>query len=450
MEPSAAGSPGGAGAAAAECVEASAAATIMSAKPVESTSQKLVLDLQQFEQALDLPALRVPSRRVGELQKDSEMRALSFRRRNLRNIVPAEGEAASTHRLFLMQPGTLRDMLPASARVMLESGAADLVSHTQHISYEHFTAEEALKRVLPEGIEAPRGFETVGHLAHFNLREMQLPHRKAIGQIVLDRNPCIKTVVTKIGALSNEFRTFDMEVIAGRDDTDVTVCENGLKLRFDFRQVYWNSKLSEERVRLLSKVDSADIVCDLFAGVGAFAMLAASKGCRVYANDLNPAGAEAMRLNATLNRVSLTVYNQCARACTRTLGGLDPLPPRERPPRVHVVMNLPELALDFLDAFREMCCTRVSTLFSGSAVELAVHCYCFAREKQCPAPEIDPRLVAALGAVPDGVQIREVRDVAPKKNMYCVEFFVALRQAEEHANGVDIEAPEAAKRQKTE
>merc|ERR1712176_1170400 len=98
------------------------------------------------------------------------------------------------------------------------------------------------------------------------------------------------------------------------------------------------------------------------------------------------------------------------------------------PPRVHVAMNLPELALDFLDAFREMFRTRVSALFSGSAVELVVHCYCFAREKSAPGAEINPRLEAALGSVPDGVQIR---DVAPKKNMYCVEFAVLLRQAEQ-------------------
>merc|ERR1712008_286937 len=143
---------------------------------------------------------------------------------------------------------------------------------------------------------------------------------------VLDRNPSIKTVVTKIGSLSNEFRTFDMEVIAGSDDTEVTVCESGLKLRFDFRQVYWNSRLSEERVRMLSQVNSHDIVCDLFAGVGAFAVFAAAKGCRVIANDLNPAGAEAMRRNATLNKVDLTVYNQCARECVRTLGTVAALP----------------------------------------------------------------------------------------------------------------------------
>merc|ERR1712151_1062500 len=110
---------------------------------------------------------------------------------------------------------------------------------------------------------------------------------------------------------------------------------------------------------------------------------------------------EAMRANAVLNSLELTVFNQCARACVGTLGELGPLAlgKQGRPPRVHVAMNLPELALDFLDAFREMFRTRVSALFAGSAVELVVHCYCFAREKSAPGAEINPRLEAALGSV---------------------------------------------------
>mmetsp|Transcript_4037 Transcript_4037/g.11487 ORF Transcript_4037/g.11487 Transcript_4037/m.11487 type:complete len:136 (+) Transcript_4037:3-410(+) len=112
------------------------------------------------------------------------------------------------------------------------------------------------------------------------------------------------------------------------------------------------------------------------------------------------------------------------------IGGLPGLRKREPPTRVHAVMNLPELALDFLDAFRDMVLSRKSALFSGSPVELVVHCYCFAREKDRPEEEIHPRMVAAMGCVPPGTRIREVRDVAPKKNMYCVEFSLPLGEAD--------------------
>jgi len=281
--------------------------------------------------------------------------------------------------------------------------------------------------LLPHCAELPRGFETVGHLAHFNLREQQWPHRFTIGKVMLDKNPSIETVVTKVGKLSNEFRTFDMEVIAGRDDTNVLVVERGIKLCFDFRSVYWNSKLSEERVRVLAQIEPADIVCDLFAGVGCLCLMCASKGCQVFANDLNPAGAEAMRQNAELNRLHLDVLNMDARTCVAALGDL-PLPDAAGATRrVHAVMNLPELALDFLDAFRGMHWTGRSDLFQGCEIELHVHCYCFARDKKHPEVEIHPRVISALGALPDGLAIREVRDVAANKNMYCVEFRLLLQ-----------------------
>jgi len=340
-------------------------------------------------------------------------------------IVAVNGDPSM--RLLLLQLGVETSALPADVQEMVLSGAVQVTEHELRLGYEHFNAEEALQRLLPEGVEVPRSFETIGHVAHFNLRDEQLPYRFQIGRVILDKNASIQTVVTKVGALTNEFRTFDMEVIAGRDDTNVIVSENGMKMKFNFREVYWNSRLSEERVRLLSKVASSDVVCDIFAGVGAFALFAASKGCVVYANDLNPAGAEAIRRNAVLNKCRLEVFNLDARECVRAICRLPYLEGRlGAPVRVHVVMNLPELALDFLDAFREMVFTRRSELFSSSPVELQVHCYCFARDKQQPEAEVHPRLITALGVVPDNVEIRAVRDVAPKKNMFCVEFGVLL------------------------
>jgi tRNA G37 N-methylase Trm5 len=40
-----------------------------------------------------------------------------------------------------------------------------------------------VQRVLPADVEVPTSFETVGHIAHFNLRPEQLPYRKIIGQV---------------------------------------------------------------------------------------------------------------------------------------------------------------------------------------------------------------------------------------------------------------------------
>lgn len=49
-----------------------------------------------------------------------------------------------------------------------------------------------------------------------------------------------------------------------------------------------------------------DLVADVFAGVGPFALPAAKKGCAVLANDLNPESHKYLTLNIKDNKVSRT------------------------------------------------------------------------------------------------------------------------------------------------
>ena len=55
-----------------------------------------------------------------------------------------------------------------------------------------------LQRLLPEGCEVPTSFESVGHIAHVNLRDELLPFKNIIGQVLLDKNPSIRTIVNKV------------------------------------------------------------------------------------------------------------------------------------------------------------------------------------------------------------------------------------------------------------
>lgn len=54
------------------------------------------------------------------------------------------------------------------------------------LTYENFTYKDALKELLPENIAIPTGFETIGHIAHFNLTPDQHPYRKIIGKVLVD------------------------------------------------------------------------------------------------------------------------------------------------------------------------------------------------------------------------------------------------------------------------
>jgi len=61
-------------------------------------------------------------------------------------------------------------------------------------------AGPARQRLLPPGAEVPSSFETVGHIAHLNLRDELLPYKHLVGQVLLDKNPNIRTVVNKARA----------------------------------------------------------------------------------------------------------------------------------------------------------------------------------------------------------------------------------------------------------
>ena len=57
---------------------------------------------------------------------------------------------------------------------------------TVQLTYANFTYVDILKELLPKDIVIPTGFETIGHIAHFNLNPLQMPYKNIIGQVLLD------------------------------------------------------------------------------------------------------------------------------------------------------------------------------------------------------------------------------------------------------------------------
>ena len=75
----------------------------------------------------------------------------------------------------------------------------EAVPYVITLGYKHMSLQEVLKHFLPEEVEIPSSFEAVGHIAHLNLKEGVLKYKYIIGQVILDKNPSIKTVVNKVG-----------------------------------------------------------------------------------------------------------------------------------------------------------------------------------------------------------------------------------------------------------
>jgi tRNA (guanine37-N1)-methyltransferase len=203
---------------------------------------------------------------------------------------------------------SLDSILDKDFKKYLESIQADPIEYLLDLTYEHLSVEEILTNVLPSGVEIPSSYEQVGHIAHLNLRDQILPFKEIIGQVLLDKNPSIRTVVNKIGSIETEFRTFPMEVIAGESKFEVTVRESGANFHFNFQNVYWNSRLQMEHSRMIdwiredslsvsvvrnnnssssnsSRTRCTTIIADMMAGVGPFAVpLAMGSSIQVHAN----------------------------------------------------------------------------------------------------------------------------------------------------------------------
>lgn len=151
-----------------------------------------------------------------------------------------------------------------------------------------------------------------------NLYETQMPYRYLIGQVVRDKNPVLRTVVTKVGQIESTFRFYDLDCISGDASTfETDVNEDKVRFKVDISRVYWCSKLGSERNRMINTIlNEGEVLCDMFCGIGPLAVKSAvKKKIKVIANDLNPVGVEYLRKNIKLNRVENLVipFNMDAR-----------------------------------------------------------------------------------------------------------------------------------------
>lgn len=216
---------------------------------------------EAFQRTIRVVALRTLPQHCNELQRAA--RAFMLREPKLKPIRADTSEPDSPMRLILLRPDVNEDLhtLPEALRKRIAEVGAGTITMEVQVGYEQLRADEVLRQVLPEGVDVPTGYEVAGHVAHLNLREEQLPYKHVIGQVVLDKSPGVRTVVNKVSTIASQFRTFPLELLAGEDDLNVEVREGGATFRFNFGEVYWNSRLQTEHGRVLEGLAADDIIC---------------------------------------------------------------------------------------------------------------------------------------------------------------------------------------------
>lgn len=355
------------------------------------------------------------------------------------------------------EAGQLRVILLKPDNAEADAVARDLIDHAEPgtlerleyeltLDYDYWLPDQIIGSVMPEGFVVPSSFEQVGHIAHFNLRDEHEPYKRLVGQVILDKNKSLRTVVNKSNTIDDTYRTFKMEILAGDDDLVAELREASCSFRLDFSKVYWNSRLQGEHERIVRLFKSGQQVCDVFAGIGPFAIPAARhKSCVTYANDLNPNSYQYLVENISRNRIEGLVLPFCmdgrefirqslrllndpdnmetvrkrkeadriaAQAVLERLrsketptptttkaGKPDPLDTRRREASIaldaslvphrpvfdHYVMNLPATAVLFLDAFRGLL-AGVDMAADLKQEEMpVVHVHCFSKAQDLEA-----------------------------------------------------------------
>ncbi len=172
----------------------------------------------------------------------------------------------------------------------------------------HDALRESLTGIVPRAFlkELPRRWERVGNVLLVKpLHPALEPFAARVGAAlaeILD----VKSVLEDHGGVIGEYR----EMLATRalygTDTITTHREHGIAYRFDAARLMFSSGNVEERKRMGELDARGEVIADMFAGIGYFALPVAKKtgAARVVAMEKNPLAHGFLATNVALNGVA--------------------------------------------------------------------------------------------------------------------------------------------------
>jgi tRNA (guanine37-N1)-methyltransferase len=209
------------------------------------------------------------------------------------------------------------------------------------------TFVELLESKLPPHLLAslPRAIDFVGDIAIIEIPQELDAYKTMIGEAILETYKNVRTVLAKASVISGTYRLREFSAIAGEPKTETIHKEYNCQYYVDLAKAYFSPRLSYEHSRVAHLVKEGETVVDLFAGVGPFAIQIAKthENVEVYAVDLNPDAVEFLKRNIKLNRVEgkvQPILGDAKQIVKERLAGVAD----------RVIMNLPEKAIEFVDA----------------------------------------------------------------------------------------------------
>lgn len=208
-------------------------------------------------------------------------------------------------------------------------------------SYKEITQiPDSLKNKLPTS------YDVIGNIALVKLQEELKDYKKQIGKAILLANKNIKTVCL-VKPVTGEYRTREIEIIAGEKKTETLHKEYGLNFYLDIKKIYFSPRLANERRRISKLVKPGEIIVDMFTGVAPFPIIIAKYANPkiIFAVDKNKTAIDYAQKNVTVNKVldKIELIHADAIKLDRILSN------NYKIKADRVIMNLPFSSYDFFE-----------------------------------------------------------------------------------------------------
>jgi len=172
--------------------------------------------------------------------------------------------------------------------------------------------KRSLENILTsqESQELISSFDQIGDIIIVRIPDSLLTKKKLIGETLLNEVKIAKSVFYQASAVEGDFRTRNLEILAGEDKTETEYKEFGCRFTVDVENAFFSPRLSTERERIANLVQDGETIVNMFAGVGMFSiMIAKKKKCTVYSIDINPIAAKLCEKNIIANKLAGNVIS---------------------------------------------------------------------------------------------------------------------------------------------
>ncbi len=161
---------------------------------------------------------------------------------------------------------------------------------------------------------------------------------KIAGELIKRKN--IEAVYLDNG-ISGNFRQHNLRFLAGNEIYETIYRENSIKLKVNIKYDYFSPRLATERLRVSNSVSENEFIIDMFAGVGPFSILIASRhNVNITAIDINCHAISMLDENIKMNRLIGKITGICGDASKV----IDNYNNADR-----IIMNLPHESFNFID-----------------------------------------------------------------------------------------------------